>query len=125
MILGLFLAWVALASPHALPDCLGKPQVRPASVVLACGDGNFGVRKLHWSGWGKPTARANGIAYANDCKPFCAAGHFHTYRAVLVASGRRVCHGVPVYARVRVSFPGRAPYPQATPAELTYPRRCG
>ena len=26
-----------------LPDCLGKPRIKPASVVLACGDGNFSV----------------------------------------------------------------------------------
>jgi hypothetical protein len=112
------------APPRALPDCLGKPQVRPAEVVLACADANFGVRELRWTGWGKATARATGVAYANDCKPYCAAGHFHTYRAVLVASGRQVCHGVPAYRRVRVSFPGKTPYPKARPADLVYPRPC-
>jgi len=29
---------------QALPDCLGKPQVRPSEIVLACADANFGVR---------------------------------------------------------------------------------
>jgi len=120
-----FLALAALAPPHALPDCLGKPHVRPAEVVLACADANFGVRKLHWSSWGTLTARATGVAYANECKPYCAAGRFHTYRAVLVACGRRVCHGVPVYALVRVSFPGQTPFPKAKPADLAYPTRCG
>jgi len=118
------LAALALAPPRAIPDCLGKPQVRPVSVVLACADANFGVRKLHWSGWGGATARATGVAYANDCKPYCAAGHFHTYPAVLVASGREVCHGVPSYARLRISFPGTSPYPKAKPADLVYPRPC-
>jgi hypothetical protein len=112
------------APPRALPDCLGKPHARPATVVLACADANFGVRKLHWAHWGRRAARATGVAYANDCKPYCAAGHFHTYPAVVVASGRQVCHGVPSYARVRVSFPGRTPYPKAKPEDLVYPRPC-
>jgi hypothetical protein len=91
-------------------------------VVLACADANVGVRKLRWTGWGTATARATGAAYANDCKPYCAAGRFHTYPAVLVAPGRNVCHGVPAYARLRVSFPGKT---KATAADLTYPTRCG
>jgi hypothetical protein len=124
VILLALLAALAAAPPRALPDCLGKPQARPAAVVLACGDANFGVRKLRWARWGHPSARATGVAYANDCKPYCAAGHFHTYPAVLVASGRQVCHGVPAYSRVRVSFPDRTPYPKAKPADLVYPRRC-
>jgi hypothetical protein len=98
--------------------------VRPASVVLACADANFGVRRLRWSDWGRPTARATGVAYANDCKPFCAAGHFHSYRVLLVASGHQVCHGVASYFRVRVSFPGATPFPKAKPADLVYPRPC-
>ncbi len=124
MIVPLLLAVAVVASPRAVPDCLGKPQVKPAAVVLACADANFGLRKLRWRGWGKPTARATGVAYANDCTPNCAAGHMHSYRAVLVASGRQVCHGERAYARVRVLFPGRSPYPKATKADLTYPRRC-
>ncbi len=108
----------------ALPTCAGRPAVRPAAVVLACGDANFGVRGLHWTGWGDATARATGTAYANDCKPYCAAGHFHSYPAVVVAFGRQTCHGVPAYAKVRISFPGRTPYPKAKPADLVYPRPC-
>ena len=118
------IAAVLAAGAIGLPDCLGKLRVKPTEVVLACGDGNFGIRKLSWVGWGSATAHATGTAYANDCKPYCAAGHFHTYPAVLVASGRQSCHGSPAYARVRISFPGRTPYPKAKPADLTYPLRC-
>ena len=123
MIAALLVA-VALAPPRAIPDCAGKPVAKPAEIVLACGDANFGIRKLRWTNWGKPTARANGTAYANDCKPYCAAGHFHTYTATVVASGRQVCHGVPSYAEVRIAFPGKTPYPKATRADLMYPRPC-
>ena len=124
MIVPLLLAAAVAAPPRAIPDCLGKPVVKPRQVVLACADANFGIRKLRWRRWRTTTARATGIAYANDCKPTCAAGHFHTYRAVLVASGRHVCHGIPVYAEVRIAFPGKSPYPKATRKDLTYPRPC-
>ncbi|HEV7132529.1 MAG TPA: hypothetical protein VGN27_02225 [Gaiellaceae bacterium] len=112
-------------APQALPDCLGKPQVRPAAIVLACADANFGVRKLRWTGWGAPFAAATGIAYANDCTPNCAAGHMHAYRAVLVVSGTQRCpDGKAAYSRVTVAFVGPSPYPKAKAADLVYPARC-
>lgn len=125
MILIPLLAAAAVASPpRAIPGCDGKPAAKPKAVVLACGDANFGIRKLRWKNWGEPAAQATGVAYANDCKPYCAAGRFHTYKAVLVARGHRVCHGVPSYAAVRISFPGKTPYPKAKAADLRYPRSC-
>jgi len=42
-------ATVAAAPPQVLPDCLGKPKVRPAQIVLACADANFGVKGLRWT----------------------------------------------------------------------------
>ncbi len=119
-------AAAALAGhPTALPDCLGKPQVRPAAVVLACADANFGVRALRWTGWGSTFAAATGTAYANDCTPNCAAGHMHTYQAVVVVSGRQRCPGgVTAYSRVRIAFVGRSPYPTSSAADMTYPARC-
>ena len=114
----------AAARPRALPDCLGKPRVRPATVVFACADANFGIRKLHWIGWGEPVAAATGVAYANDCTPSCAAGHFHTYRAVIVASGAQRCGSVTAYRKVTIAFVGPSPYPKARAADLVYPFRC-
>jgi hypothetical protein len=114
----------AAAHPTALPDCLGKPRVRPATVVLACGDGNFGVRRLSWTGWGEPFAAAVGTAYANDCTPNCAAGRFHTYRAVIVAAGAQRCVNVIAYSRITVAFVGPSPYPKSKASDLVYPMRC-
>jgi len=126
VILAVLLAAAAAGGPpHALPDCLGKPQVRPKQVVLACADANFGVKGLRWTGWGESFTAATGTAYANDCTPNCAAGHFHTYRAVLVASGARRCpNGGVVYKEVTIAFVGPSPYPKAKPADLVYPTRC-
>jgi hypothetical protein len=82
----------AAASASATPGFLGckvftaphsKLEVRPASIVVACGDGGFYFSKLHWSLWGAKHAHATGLANANDCSPTCAAGHFHTYPAAV------------------------------------------
>ncbi|MEU9734595.1 hypothetical protein [Streptomyces sp. NPDC048002] len=62
-----------------LVDCLWHPKVRPADFMLACGDGNSRLASLKWSQWGERTARATGVNHVNDCKPYCAAGRFHSY----------------------------------------------
>ncbi len=84
----------------ALPNCLGKLEVRPASVVLACGDGGVYATGVRWSNWGSPFATATATMHANDCTPNCAQGHFHTYAAYLAVSGRQNCHGRLSYQRI-------------------------
>ena len=64
-------------------DCLWHPQVRPAGFLLACADGNNRLSSLHWSRWGPESAVARGINVVNDCKPYCAAGKFHSYPVVV------------------------------------------
>ncbi|CCK25872.1 putative secreted protein [Streptomyces davaonensis JCM 4913] len=65
--------------PPVLVDCLWHPEVRPADFMLACADGNSRLASLHWSRWGERSARAEGVNWVNDCKPYCAAGRFHAY----------------------------------------------
>jgi hypothetical protein len=60
-------------------DCLWKSHVRPGDFMLACGDGNSRLSTLHWSQWGADSAVASGVNVVNDCKPYCAAGKFHSY----------------------------------------------
>ncbi|MBC2904664.1 hypothetical protein [Streptomyces cupreus] len=62
-----------------LVDCLWHPQVRPSEFMLACGDGNSRLDSLKWSRWDAASARAEGVNWVNDCKPYCAAGRFHAY----------------------------------------------
>nr|WP_031223960.1 hypothetical protein [Streptomyces roseochromogenus] len=62
-----------------LVDCTWHKNVRPADFILACGDGNSRLDGLHWSQWGPHGATATGVNMVNDCKPYCAAGHFHAY----------------------------------------------
>ncbi|MET7575208.1 hypothetical protein ABZT04_43140 [Streptomyces sp. NPDC005492] len=66
-----------------LVDCLWHPKVRPADFVLACGDGNSRLTSLHWTNWNADSATATGFNVVNDCKPYCAAGKFHSYPVVV------------------------------------------
>ncbi|MGC8628025.1 MAG: hypothetical protein ACP5VR_10855 [Acidimicrobiales bacterium] len=58
----------------AVMDCgLGKPSVRPKSLVLACADANAEAVGLKWSSWGSAEAVAKGVYTWNLCLPYCAA----------------------------------------------------
>ncbi len=67
------------------------PSVRPRQVIVACGDANFYFTNLAWSAWNATHAVAGGIAHLNDCKPYCAAGHFHTYKVVVTLTLPKSC----------------------------------
>jgi hypothetical protein len=64
-------------------DCTWHAQVRPTDFMLACGDGNSLLTSLKWSHWGTSTATATGTSVVNDCKPYCAAGKFRSYRVTV------------------------------------------
>jgi hypothetical protein len=84
-----------------LPNCLDKPEVRPTSVIFACGDGGVYADGVRWSGWGAQFATATATMHANDCTPNCAQGHFHRYAAFLAVAGSQRCpNGQLAYQRV-------------------------
>ncbi|MFR0357167.1 hypothetical protein [Streptomyces sediminimaris] len=110
------------ARSPVLVDCLWHAKVRPASFMLACGDGNSRLVSLHWSQWGPRTARAEGVNVVNDCKPYCAAGRFHSYRVAV-----RLDHvkpwkkhpRLPHYSRMTLNYEGHRP--QHFAKTVTYP----
>ena len=87
--------------------------VRPHSIVVACGDGNFWIGSLHWKTWSATGATAVGSAHQNDCVPYCAAGHFHAYPASVTLSGAHQCAGKVELTRISWRFtkakPARVP----------------
>jgi hypothetical protein len=102
----------ATAVPPKLAGCVpgSAATVRPKKIIVACGDANFYFTNLKWSSWGPKQAVASGIATVNDCKPYCAAGHFHTYAATITLTRPRSCSdGALVYTRIAWRFPGKAP----------------
>lgn len=62
-----------------LVTCFGRGLVMPPDFLLACGDGNDRLGGLYWSHWGSDYAVGTGYEEANDCDPYCAAGHFHSF----------------------------------------------
>jgi hypothetical protein len=99
-----------LTAALVFTGCSHRPEVRPASIVIACGDGNFYVTGLRWSRWGSRDAVATGTAHANDCTPYCAAGRFHTYPAALRLSRPVSCvAGRREFAAIAWRFPAAKP----------------
>ena len=47
--------------------CGSNPQVMPDVVLVVCNTNDITGRNLIWSGWGKPTATANGSATVDLC----------------------------------------------------------
>jgi hypothetical protein len=111
---GLILATAASAS-RSLPSfygCAGtSAAVRPPSILIACGDGNFRLAQLHWSRWTANSAAGNGIAHINDCKPNCTGGTFHWYRHVSVrlTRAKKCSDGHRLFTRIVWTFLKRRP----------------
>lgn len=110
-----FLAVGASSAAPRVPGYLGcsslfpkqhpKPLVRPSKFVVACADGNFSLLDLHWKTWTATGANAVGTASQNDCTPYCAAGHFHSYPATASLSRPRTCKsGAYVFTRLTWRF---------------------
>lgn len=91
-VVSLLLAAAALAHPATVwTGCAHKPVVRPQTIVVACGDGNFYIDSIRWTRWGASAAVGAGAGHQNDCTPYCAAGHFHTYPIAVRLSGPVTC----------------------------------
>jgi hypothetical protein len=102
----------AASKPPRLAGCIpGTPStVRPGKIIVACGDANFYFTNLGWSSWNAKQAIARGLAQLNDCKPTCAAGHFHTYRSTVTLSRPRSCSdGIRAFTRMAWQFQGTVP----------------
>jgi len=70
-------------APGRVPSVLGHcndpaigPSVKPATIVLACGDGNASLTDLTWSSWTAVSATGRGRYVHNTCSPDCAHGTF-------------------------------------------------
>ncbi|HVC86168.1 MAG TPA: hypothetical protein VNC40_01935 [Gaiellaceae bacterium] len=81
----------------------------PKTLVIACADANYSLGGLKWRGWGASLASATGTAHANDCKPYCAAGHFHAYPVTVDADKLTKCGSAHYYARVTIVYSGARP----------------
>jgi hypothetical protein len=94
-------------------DCLGRHALaRPKSIILTCADGNAYFAKLAWTSWKPGLASATGTLVLNDCTPYCAAGHFHRYPAIVVLWGSKAVPGRPgehCYTKLTEILTGQRP----------------
>ncbi|WP_042364741.1 hypothetical protein [Streptacidiphilus neutrinimicus] len=115
----------ASAAPAPAPvvlDCAGKPQTRPATYVLACGDGNNYLSGAKWSTWSTGSATGTATDQANDCVPYCAAGHFRGFPVKVRLDQPVPWTGHPGqvrYTRITLDYPGARP--TGMPAHFVWP----
>ena len=106
-------------------DCPAQhAMIRPKTFILTCADGNALFDKLSWSSWTPGLASATGSLVLNDCTPYCAAGHFHSYPAVVVFWGSKQVHpGEQCYTMMTEILTGPRPryYDYATHKWVTAP----
>jgi hypothetical protein len=97
---------VPKARTYILGDCV-HAQYKPKRIVLACGDGNTWLTKIHYTHWG--SARAAGAAQLNyvDCTPDCVDGHLVHKPSTFVLDTVRMRKGHLVFGRARVYRSGR------------------
>lgn len=91
-----------------ISDC-GPLVSAPKQLTLACGDGNYYLTHLRWHRWGQSVATASGTANANDCKPYCAAGHFHSFAVTVTVDRLARCNSAHYYARIAIAYAGARP----------------
>jgi hypothetical protein len=91
-----------------IDDC-GPLLSSPRQLTLACADANYGLAGLRWRHWGAPVASASGTVRANDCKPYCAAGHFHSYPVAVTVDRLRRCNSARYYARLTIVYANKRP----------------
>jgi hypothetical protein len=98
-------------------------QVRPPFIsYTGDGTGYLGGRKdnprhvpdgsgrsgLDWISWGSRSAIAHGWDWLNNCRPDCAEGSFHRFRAIVLA--RRPRHGLFTRMTIKTRIGGRWRY---------------
>jgi|SRR5215469_12181786 len=104
------------AAAGAVPvviNCVGKDQTSPTSYILACGDGNAYVAKLHWAAWGQTDAFGNGTYTFRACIPTCSAGHLHYFPALVALWGAKPLTGHPgtrYFTRLTLIYTGNRRY---------------
>ena len=109
----------SIAAPYVRPappvvfDCPGQNAlVEPKTYILTCADANSYLGKLSWTSWTPGLASAKGVLEENDCLPYCAAGHFHSYPAVVVFWGDAAVKNHPgerSYTMMTVILTGQRP----------------
>jgi len=119
----------AASSDPVVVNCALQAETRPRQYILACADGGAYLDGLSWAAWGSSSAFAEGDYVLNDCVPYCADGHFHSFPVLVALWGAepRPGHaGQAYFTHLTVIFTGSHSYyaggkPYQLPATGSYP----
>ena len=121
-------AAATVAARQVVFDCAGQPQalVKPRNFILTCADANSVLARLSWTSWTPGLASATGLLAENDCNPYCAAGHFHRFPAVVIFWGSAAVKNHPgqrCYTKMTIILTGARPryYDYLTHTSVTAP----
>ena len=112
-------------------DLADPGTVRPATIQIACGDGNAVATHLVWATWGNDSANGVGTFSQNTCTPDCAGGTFVAYPARFTLSETVPVGRSDYFTRVTITFLGKSPTGRAvvvvkdcydTPPDRQFPR---
>lgn len=92
-------------------SCQGiAPEVRPKTLILACGDGGFQAIYLHWTDWGTDRADGAGTITVNLCVPSCANGNFKDFPATVTLKTPHQFQGIEIFTEMYVTYTNSTPY---------------
>ena len=99
--------------PGVVADCTSAPpyqlSIRPASIVLACGDGGLGVENITWTMWTTSPAAGQGTFWEKLCQPSCAEGKTGTYPVTVTLSAVKSSTSEAWFSRLAVTWQGQRP----------------
>ncbi|MEI7798503.1 MAG: hypothetical protein WCI68_07015 [Actinomycetes bacterium] len=64
----------------------GLVDFKPKSLTTFCADAGVVITNLEWKSWGSTEGTATGTYMANDCKPDCATGKWHSKKVEVKAA---------------------------------------
>ena len=95
---------VRASASVVIQPCAGKPEVRPPTFTISCGDGNSYLTKLKWTSWTSTTAKATGTFTENNCDPYCAAGKFISSKATVTLSKPKNAKSYRFFTNLHVAY---------------------
>lgn len=81
-------------------DCGHKPGKMPATVIIACGDGNGQFQNVRWTSWLNDRAEATADKVWVECIPNCARGMRRSKPARIVLHDVRYTSAGPAFAKL-------------------------
>lgn len=94
--------------PRVVYDCVHR-KVRPANVIVTCGDGTTRAHRLQYRSYTQLRARGSGRMSIVVCQPSCADGHVIHRGFVFTMHRPRGTGTRRVFTRMTVTFSRRTP----------------